>query len=239
MSKPNESDLQWLSDNHPRLLYFRSGAKTIISGRLTFNRTFQEETIYDTYSISVELADDDKQLPTVFETSGRLRAVMKKRKVKTLADLHCYPNGALCLAAPQDLTLSFLPEPSLYRLFENYIIPFLYSQSYYEKHGKWPWPHLPHDAPGLLDWFRENAHLPDAARETVKELRKLKTREASQVLRRGARSDSFNPRASCLCGSGETYTQCHPQFLQIAFKLRSMGSSNRKTKRKKRSKRRR
>lgn len=239
MSKPTESDLEWLRENYRSLFYFRSGGSTIIEGTLSFSRAYKGVTRTDAYSISIDLPDVTDKLPKVFEKGGRLKSVQEKHGLKKLADLHCYSSGELCLAAPQQLTLTFLPKPSLSQLIEVYVVPFFYSQSYYEEYTEWPWPHLPHDARGLLAWFHENADMSGAASETIKELRKLKTKAATETLARGARADSFNPRARCLCGRKKSYLECHPRLVKLAFDIRSTTPHRGFSKRKKRVKRRR
>jgi hypothetical protein len=241
MGRPTEIDLQWLQQNHPALFFFRSARATIVEGVLSFNHTDQSGrvAIDDSYSIKIVIPDARDRSPYAYETGGRLKGVMKERRLKDLADLHCYKTGKLCLAAPQELTLEFLRDPSLERFIEGYLVPFLYSQSYYaQNNGNWLWPHWRHDAKGLLDWFDDNAHVDGAARETVRELRRLKTEASIGVLARGARPDSFNRRARCLCGRNKSYMECHKHLIGLAFHIRGAAIHTSGHKRKKRSKRR-
>lgn len=238
MSRPTEADLQWLAKHHSSLLVFRESDKTLLVGLLKFSRSYKEVTRTDAYSIEIVIPDAADQPPKAYEKAGRLRKVMEKYGLKELADLHCYRSGRLCVAAPQELTLTFLPNPSLAVFFESYLVPFFYSQSYYEEYGKWLWPHLPHNAQGLLEWFNENSTLVGAASETIKELHKLDGNGAQRVLARGSRPDSFNPRATCLCGGARPYIECHPRLIRLALAMRS--SSPKRTsslRRKKRPKR--
>jgi hypothetical protein len=206
----------------PGLSLVTTAKKDLIIGQYAFNAVYNDVPIIDTYAIRAVLSKSDVQPPCVYEAGGRLRSVLDSHPElhDNLAELHCYTDGKLCLAAPQDIALNFMPQPSLALLFDQYVQPFLYSQAYFQQYGDWPWQHLPHDAAGILTWYEQNTTLPGAAKATVAALIGLDTERSRRARKRAVMIDSMNPRAPCLCGSGKTTMQCHRASLAIAYEFR-------------------
>ncbi len=105
-------------------------------------------------------------IPTVFDTSGRIKETAKKRK-KQLADMHIntgehfimpMPRNSFCVAPRPKLGNTYASGFDLVHYFRQYLIPFLFQQSYYEKYGKWPWPqkNYPHGIVGEHIWHIEH-----------------------------------------------------------------------------------
>lgn len=227
MPKLTTSEREWLAKSHGLLLFERPD-RSVIEGPVRFHRIFydpqdeREVEIEDKYDLRIELPHADRR-PRLFETDGRIRGVYDALpKPKTSADIHVNADWSLCLAAPQQWTLKYLKDPSLVTLFRDYIEPYLYSQSFFEQYGRWPWPNLPHGAGGILTWFHQNKDVPGAASETAQVIRRLArdSDRAANILARAQRRDSFNPRAKCLCGSGRPYLQCHPYMFKLALALK-------------------
>lgn len=225
MARLTTADKAWLSANFPGLVVLERPKYSLIEGQLHFHRAYEGVAIEDRYAIRLELPDRSDGLPRLTETSGRLERVLAAHPEfgGRQVELHIYPSWRLCIGAPQDLRLNYLPKPSAELLFERYIVPYFYSQSYFERHRQWPWPHLPHDSYGILTWYVENNSLPGAARETGEALKRLAANgnaKAQNILTRAMQHNSFGPNSKCLCGSGKRHLQCHRQLMQLALSLR-------------------
>jgi hypothetical protein len=227
MPKLTTSERKWLGESHGLLLFERPDM-SVIEGPVRFHRTFydsqemHEVEIEDKYDLRIELPHADRR-PRLLETAGRIRSVYDAHpELTTSADIHVNADWSLCLAAPQQWTLKYLKDPSLITLFRDYIDPYLYSQSFFQQYGRWPWLHLPHGLDGILTWLRQNTDVPGAARETARGIRRLAndSDRAANMITRAQRRDSFNPRAKCLCGSGRQYLQCHPYMFKLALALK-------------------
>lgn len=229
MPKLTAKDINWLTKNQPNLMLFTRPDRYILEGKMQFNRSFNKTPIKDAYYIRLEQPYSDNEVPTVIETGGRLKAVIEKYGLDGPEDLHAYPDWVACLAAPQDLRLSFLPDPKTEILFRKYIEHYFYSQSYYEQnYPKWPWDHFSHGVYGLLDWYDENIGLQQALNETARAIReqadKYPGASAAKMVSRAMTRDSFNPRSKCLCGRGSNYLQCHRSYIKLALALRKSAS---------------
>ena len=222
MSAITLSDKLWLRNNQPGLFVVETAREDIIKGVLKFRGKDDSShiEIEDEYNLRLLVRDDGT--PIAHETSGRLNAKLAENPELSQADVHMYRGGRLCLAAPQQLTLNYLPNRNIEKLFRTYLVPYFFSQSYHEVLGEWPWPHLDHGAKGLVQWFLDNHDLKGAATETVKELKRIadKKNEAAKLIERGSRFDSFIPNSQCLCGSRTKSIYCHPELMKLAFAIR-------------------
>src|SRR5579884_1503772 len=166
MGRLTTKDKKWLAKHYPGLNVIERPKFSLVQGQLHFHRTYNNTPIDDTYNIRLELFEDDARLPRLTETGGRLEKVLNNHPEfgGKLVELHINSNGTLCLAAPQELRLKYLPNPDIRVLFEDYVVPYFYSQSYFEKNDDWPWEHLPHDTYGIIAWYIDNAQLAGAAK---------------------------------------------------------------------------
>lgn len=231
MGRLTPRDKSWLKANQKALYTYEAETDSVIEGRLKFNRKGYVESLKkeiirdDDYLVRIEIPKDNT-VPRVYETGGRLEKALNKHqaKLRSELDLHMYKiKSEVCLCAPQQLEISYQDDRSVKHLIETFVIPFFYSQSYFEEYGEWPWDHLPHDATGIIEWYLNNHELPGAARETIKALQKFKTNNMLALLNRGQRRDSYNPNNKCLCGSSKSFLVCEPRhraLLKLAFEIR-------------------
>lgn len=201
--------------------------RSILEGTLHFNRSYSGLTIEDAYQIRLELPYKDGSRPHLEEIGGRLKSVFCDHpEFTSLADIHAYPDWSLCLAAPQQWTLEYFSSPKMRILLCDYIEPYFYAQSFFERNGgRWPWPPLPHGLKGIVAWFIDNQGRPDAVKETAREVRKLAKKgdkSAIRMVARAMRRNSFIPRERCLCGSKRSYLQCDPCLTRLALAIRNI-----------------
>lgn len=88
-------------------------------------------------------------VPMVFDASGRIQKTARKVD-SPLIDLHIngavgpMPEGSFCVAPRPELEKSYAYGFSLEHYYYQYLLPFLFQQSYFEKNKDWPWPNYPH-----------------------------------------------------------------------------------------------
>jgi len=101
----------------------------VLKGNFRFSATFSEKgTVEDSYCLVIKCAKSyPKELPVVFETSGRIPHDGRH---------HVNPDGSLCLGSPLRLKLIFAKNPTLVGFAESCLVPYLYSMSRHLKHGE-------------------------------------------------------------------------------------------------------
>lgn len=106
----------------------------------------------DEYAILIRWPHN-QPYPNCYE-SGTNKILSHVNKIhRAPGDMHINPNGSLCLAPPQDLDMRFSKSFSLEVFIEEYVIPYLFSQTHFRKTGDWPWPPASHGASGPLEWY--------------------------------------------------------------------------------------
>jgi hypothetical protein len=89
---------------------------------------------------------------------------------------------------------------------EELAVPYLYGLSYYEGHGKWPWPDYSHGGLGLLEFYAERPQeqtSEDLAEVLAAFRRERNWKEYHKQLRKPS------SKRACLCGSGRPFDTCH------------------------------
>lgn len=180
--------LDTLMDRYPDLRIVPTLDDTLrLRGSLGFNVTGPDEVnIEDEYDIELYIKPGFPNiLPLVRETGQRIPRTHHKLQ-----------GGWLCLAAPTEIRLILRQSPTLLTLVESLVIPYLYSYSFLERHGRMPYGDLLHGDAGIRQYL---ASLFDAAPclqpERFLWLGSMKKRDA-------------NKRA-CPCGSGRRLGRCH------------------------------
>jgi hypothetical protein len=122
-----------------------------VAGRLAFSMTPPgRHFISDGYAIAIDvpLASGERtpeakgRAPVVFETGLR---------IPRDADHHVNSSGSLCLGSPWAVRRLLGNPPSLVRLVELCVVPFLYAATWREQgHAGYPFEELPHGNAGLL-----------------------------------------------------------------------------------------
>jgi len=183
---------------------------------------FHGERIQDSYEIKIRFETSEySDLPQVYETAGRIDRIAQERKKKR-TDLHIQPSGAACLCLKMQEN-EYLPNGfNLPDYFCKLVIPFFYGQSYFEKHGKWPWGEYSHGELGYLEGYGEIGE--DVTIESVLDcielLKKCGRKWAfyeSQLRKVGGLNVH---RYLCFCGSGKKIRKCHLRAFRGLSKLK-------------------
>jgi len=231
-----DEDKTWLAKFYPSLK--PTGARTL-EGSLSFQMLHLEVVHYirpasdfvaansdrgaylcDTYQIKVEF-HDGLDFPLVYETAGRIAAIAA-RDGKITADLHLYSDtGALCLASAMEMERAFEKGFSLSILIDEFVVPYLFAQSYYAAYGVWLWGELSHGYKGLLQWLgRLNDYDDNDIAATYRVLvAQQDAEQAKELLQKRCRG-----HRPCPCGSGRKARDCCPELKNAISRLRGAKS---------------
>ena len=234
--KLSVDDLLWVDKNQPHLLHSVSNGIHELQGTFHVDAVFDEGTgefivypteaevasangvhIRDSYSIKIKFIRPTKyEVASVTEIGGRLLRVAERLEVPP-ADLHIMPYSKLCLHGYYDLDLC-LPDGFNFEDFSNNILmPFFYSQSYFEKHGrKWPIGEYSHLELGRRQSFMHRFSFLEMSRYFSGDEKKV-----NAFLKHTESKSTFREKHKCICKSGKKIRSCscgfsdllsHPKF---------------------------
>lgn len=178
---------------YPSLQYITYPAKKryLLEGRISFEAEYSGVYIADEYQIQIAW-DDECFIPCVSESGGRISSEYP----------HRYPDGSVCLAAPAELFRHFAEGKGLSSFIENYVISYLYTYSYWEKYGVFPYGERSHGEAGEIEYFKELLDV-DSEEQIEPFLEKI-----------AAKGFRYKGREYCPCGSGHLMNSCrHKGFL--------------------------
>lgn len=167
----------------------------VITGSFSFSANCQNKgLIRDAYEVEIFAPKNDfLAVPTVKETAGRIPRTQ---------DDHVNPDGTLCLGTRLDTRRQYQKDPTLMGFIKHLLIPFLYSHSYKEEHGEYPYDDLPHGEAGTLEHYKEIFN-------TDSDLCVL-------LLLKILVENSYRGHLPCPCESGKKLRNCHgPKLREI------------------------
>lgn len=182
-----------IRDKYPGLRYITYPAKKryLLEGRIAFEAEYNGVYIADDYQIQITW-DEECIIPCVSETGGRISREYP----------HRYPDDSLCLAAPAELFRHFAEAKGLSSFIENFVISYLFTYSYWEKYGAFPYGDRSHGAAGEIEYFKELLDV-DSEDQIGPFLEKI-----------SANGFRYKGREYCPCGSGHLMNSCrHKGFL--------------------------
>lgn len=235
----SDADLDWLKANFPSLQVSEEDSVIHLRGLLDFDLFYDKENRQMLYYPPAEYADDkyriqdiyeveiiftpnkNSLLPQVRETGGRLQTLAAKFEIDII-DLHVQQaaGGTLCLCARQDELRRMPNGLNLDVLFHELIIPFFYSNSFFERFETRPWRDFAHGVLGTLEFYEyteERKNL-DLVKATLKALQEedLVWKAVKNLLQKAP-----NPAyARCFCTAKGTFGQCHKNALAGLLKLK-------------------
>lgn len=161
--------------------------------------------IQDVYELQFEWGDDP--IPVVKEIGGKIERSAIKWGVQNKADVHLYPDGALCLFPAPEAAILWPEQFSLESFFNKALIPYLYYQSYFEQYGREPWPGASHGFLGLLESYQRIAGERSQSSEVTERYWEYLQRE--ERLANLITLNQIKGHYPCLCGSGKKIRNCH------------------------------
>lgn len=170
---------------HPALELLAWSDTAVVRGMVSFDMGSGSRRIKDAYRLMMRFPEDYPESPPVtYETGGAIPRTFE----------HVFVDGSCCLGAPAEVRRRFREHKRLRRFINEQVIPFLYSCSYWKKHGEMPFGELAHGVMGLAQYYIEffSVNAP-AAMALLKLL-----------------ADSLTaPLMKCPCGSGVPLRDCH------------------------------
>jgi hypothetical protein len=216
----SKNDQSWLQKRYSDLTITKENGIHIVFGDFRFIAIYGEIEISDTYEIRIEFKNSQvSDLPKVVETGSRIRKISEDRKIP-LADLHSYDDGSACLCVKLAEPVYF-PNGFSFRIFiEELVVPFFYAQSYFERHGSWPWGTYSHGILGWIEWYFDQEDI--TKEDTDVFLGMLEATQYWQIIS-GELTKSYGIKGhhSCMCGSLKKYRNCHSNVFRGLRKLRA------------------
>ena len=115
------------------------------------SETLPGERIEGEYGVSIRpfAGEDDeaKMLPRLYITEPT---------IEPLGDRHFSKGGSACVCGMSEEAGFVARGMEIEEFIERLAVPFLYAQSYYELHRKWPWGEYAHNVAGVLESFHHN-----------------------------------------------------------------------------------
>lgn len=204
--KLNYSDTKWLKNKYPKLKI--NSKENIVQGELSFDRTYKEIRIEDTYTLQIKFkTKKNSVLPQVEEIGGKVVQIAKQLALPPI-DLHINEaDSTLCLCI-DEREKDYLPDGfDIEIFFERILEPVLYWISYYSKYKQPPWEEYAHNNLGHLELYAEGYIGIEKLKEKffIKKLHELKKQKGHD---------------KCLCGSDKKIRDCHKLIYKAIYKLK-------------------
>ncbi len=166
----------------------KSEEKITFLGAIHFNASYPgKEIIKDSYLLKIIIRPKfPVDIPLVFEL---------EEKIPWNVDRHLTKKGQICLGSPLRLLLVNAKNPTIQGFFELCIVPFLYANSYFEKHGVYPWGDLDHEFKGVIEDYLEIFNLSSKS-QLIHALKILTT------------TNFKAKKMRCPCGCVKRFRQC-------------------------------
>lgn len=219
-----EAEIAWLETNHPTLKV--NAERTEVSGDLKFVATYDAEAdeftwltspgqtaqgvvLSNTYKVLIKKDENDRCLPILkVEVEG----------VKRIIDRHFYADGNACLCGPVEACEFFEQDFSFLRYLETLIVPFLYSQTFYDTYSKWPWGEYIHGTAGVFESYYRNGKTREHIEACLRQLRKDKNWPRIKAVLSGR--ERVVETSKCFCASPGQIRRCHSHAWTAMLKLR-------------------
>lgn len=180
------SELQKINQNYD-LTGFKQQDGYMFYGNIKLNHKYNNIILKNELYISMFVPSSfPEKLPIV-------KDIMKKID----GSFHKNENDILCLACDTEMyfDLKRKVNVTISDFIERFLIPYLYSYTYYKKYGKVPFGDRDHGVFGVIDFYKEYFNLKD---------RSIALHFLEYMALRKYRGHNL-----CLCGSGKKVRNCH------------------------------
>lgn len=219
-----ESDRAWLLSRHPDIVFTEKG----FSGDIHFTG------VYDSELNKFFIPENDSPCELKgLRISGDFKIRLEERNDKTFSNLPALyvedigndpdrhinqRDFSACLCSPIEEQEFRIPEFNFRLFWERLVIPFLYGQSYYSTHTKWPWKDYSHGSVGLLESY-VSFNSSEKAKECIQKL--SSDRNWSRSIRPLLLQKSdVKGHSYCICDKKDQIRRCHPEAWKGLLKLR-------------------
>jgi hypothetical protein len=204
---------EWLDQEYPGLTIGEDG----VSGHIEFTGAYDEQTGLFTIIRQKNLRQErGKVLSGSFEVliQGSIDPLARElpylyvKGVNHTADRHFnQTDSSACVCSPLEADEFLNPEFDFQKFLDQLVIPFLYGQLFFDRHGRWPWQDYAHGATGLLEaYFRNNDS--NKLAECVRAL----SQEWSWPRIKDVLLNNKEPKGHihCFCSKADYIRRCHP-----------------------------
>lgn len=205
-----------VAERYPRLLSTVVGT---MEGVFDISAEYEGSLVTDSFTVKITASNPNSELlPAVYETGGRTERIAKQHGITDLRDLHRNPDGTACLCTKLVERRKCPPGTTLLNFIEVLVVPYFYSLSYYQKHGRFPWADFSHGGIGLLEFAADDTEQP--SKEDMLEILKVFRCEPSwKAYYKQLRKPSAE--RACLCGSLKQFSRCHSRAWSGIARLRA------------------
>ena len=248
----NNLEIDKIRQLYPGLVHKQIGGKNCIVGQLKYCAVYKKSSdqiliyptrpeeananlIEDQYDIKIEIGDDfPETLPLVWETGGRIEAIMKKYEIKDKVALHINKNSrdSICLCPSPERLITFRDgQVNLLDFINKLVVPYFYGLSFYEKNKKWAWGEYSHGPLGVFEFYFDKMQGKDANKEmfdlTILSLATMDKRTPLAIMN----GLFLRIVDKCPCGSGFAFEKCHftgysgVRLLEFHYKVFYSGKS--------------
>jgi len=175
-----------------RLIDIKNGV-AIYEGCITLNNKYKNKAIVDDqFKVEIEFPINlSDRIPSAKETGKRI-----PREI----DYHVYKDGEMCLGSKLEILRRFSEDPSLKGFIINLLEPFLFSYSWKEKYGEYPFGELPHGHKGIYQFYKDEFKTDNGL--VILNLLKIPV------------ENNYRGHMICPCGSKARLRDCHGNQLR-------------------------
>ena len=162
-------------------------------GNLRLNHTYNNICLKNKLYISMTVSHNFPEvLPTVVDIENKIDDKFHKDE-----------NNVLCLACNAEIILKLKLEKkcTIYHFIDCFLLPYLYSYTYYKKYSEVPFGDRSHGAKGILEFYKDFFKL-DNIEDAVKLLKYMAL-------------NKYRGHDFCPCGSGKKIRNCHENMINI------------------------
>lgn len=187
-----EEQIQEVIIRFPELKLSKTNNNILISGKIDINCEHLDEHIIDEYEVMIIINNYPEKLPMIRETNKRI----------PLKYGHVYKDGELCLATEDEIKLTLGENFTLNQWIDNFVIPYFFGYSYFEKYGVMPFGERSHGARGIKEFYKDFFGV-DTEKKAISFLKFISS----------FKNYKYKGHHICPCGSGKRIRDCHKDIL--------------------------
>jgi hypothetical protein len=180
---------------YPQLkLVEMTDGKYEINGTINMDAIYEGMRLFDRYEIKMQIPPT---YPTEFPKAYLDKSVLPQEFQ------HFYEDGELCLGVENDMWDKFERNPTLLHFFEEFVISYLYSVTYFKRFYDFPFGERPHGIDGIIEYYYEKFQIDN--------------HRALFGILISIYKQKYRGHQPCPCGSGEKGRKCHGSMIIAAI----------------------
>lgn len=188
-----EEHVREILNRFPELKLNKHEKHILLSGKFIIDCEYLNEHIIDEYEVEIIIYNNYiERLPVIRETNKRI----------PLSYGHLYKDGELCLAPDDEIKLILGENFTLNKWIDNFVIPYFFGYSYFEKYGVMPFGERSHGAKGIKEFYKDFFNV-DSEKKAMNFLKFIYS----------FKSYKYKGHYMCPCGSGKRVRDCHKNIL--------------------------